>query len=124
MMEIYTFRYFPPLLLYCDPQLLCTHTLLISSNVDDVGATCTHLRLFTWGRLNIYTNCALHRYIHIPMLCEGKGSERNYFLLIPYYTHTLHYIIHASSLAMPPQALLRPSVCGKTSRVSEDCFLC
>ena len=40
-----TLKLFPPLLLYCDPQLLCTHTLFINSNCEHWGATCSQLRL-------------------------------------------------------------------------------
>ena len=35
----------PPLLLYWNQQLLCTHALLISSKFGHWGATCSQLRL-------------------------------------------------------------------------------
>ena len=41
----YHSQLFPPFLLYCDPQLLCTHALLISSNFGHGGPKCNiHLR--------------------------------------------------------------------------------
>ena len=41
----YHSQLFPPLLLYYDPQLLYTHTLLISSRFGHGGATSSQLRL-------------------------------------------------------------------------------
>ena len=65
----YRSQLFPPLLLYWDQQLLCTHTLLISSIFGHWGATCSQMRLalyhpdpLGWSNFNTDTNI-IYRHV-------------------------------------------------------------